>query len=441
MPPKIGVLLIGHPDYPNDIGLQFATEPVRALEARGMQVLFEPSPLTRPPAAREAGIRLAGQDPDGVIVFLGTWIECPTALQAIREIEHLPFAVWGYNMFPWQGKRESTGSFVAAAVLKGALGRMQYRPACIIGLPAEEHVVDRAAVFCRAAHAIKRLKRTRIALVGYAAMGMYPGTFDHVLMRRRIGPEVEQTDTYTLIRAAEAIPEEVVRATAEELRAKADVRAEDDRLLKSARLAAGLRQIVRDGAFDAVNVKCQYELSQQYGMTACIPVSLIADDGVVAGCEGDLVTTVTQCLLQYITGEVGCYGDILDLAGRRMLLSSCGFAPFSLCNPEGKVCICELGYPGFDGLISSCTLRRGPVTFARLVEGTQGDYRLNYGTGTGVETDLRQGRFPALEVELDGDPERLWETIASQHFALCYGDVSAEIEDACRWLGVATNRV
>jgi L-fucose isomerase-like protein len=124
-----------------------------------------------------------------------------------------------------------------------------------------------------------------------------------------------------------------------------------------------------------------------------------------------------------------------------MLLSSCGFAPFSLCNPEGKVCICELGYPGFDGLISSCTLRRGPVTFARLVEGTQGDYRLNYGTGTGVETDLRQGRFPALEVELDGDPERLWETIASQHFALCYGDVSAEIEDACRWLGVATNRV
>ena len=441
MPPKIGVLLIGHPDYPNDIGLQFASEAVKALEARGVQVLFEAVPLTGPLPAREAGIRLAAQDPDGVIVFLGTWIECPTALQAIREIEHLPFAVWGYNMFPWQGRRESTGSFVAAAVLKGALDRMQYRPAYILGLPAEEQAADRAAVFCRAAHAIKRLKRTRVALIGYAAMGMYPGTFDHVLMRRRIGPEVEQIDTYTLIRAAEALPEEAVRATAEELRAKAEVRAEEGRLLKSARLAAGLRQILRDGAFDAVNVKCQYELSQQYGMTACLPVSLVADDGIVAGCEGDLVTTVTQCLLQYISGEVGCYGDILDLTGSRMLLSSCGFAPFSLCNPEETACICELGHPGFDGLISSCTLRRGRVTFARLVEGSQGEYRLNYGTGTGVETDLRQGRFPALEVELDGDPDRLWRTIASQHFALCYGDVSAEIEDVCGWLGITTNRV
>jgi L-fucose isomerase-like protein len=318
---------------------------------------------------------------------------------------------------------------------------MQYRAAHVVGLPAEGQVADRAAAFCRAAHAIKRLRRTRVALIGYAAMGMYPGTFDHVLMRRHIGPEVEQIDTYTLIRVAEAVPEDTVRATAAELHTKAQVKVEENRLLKSARLAAGLRQLLREGAFDAVNVKCQYELSQQYGMTACIPVSLVADDGIVAGCEGDLVTTVTQCLLQYLTGEVGCYGDILDLNGNRMLLSSCGFAPFSLCDPDEQACICELGHPGFDGLISSCTLKRGRVTFARLVEGSSGEYRLNYGTGTGVETDLRQGRFPALEVELDGDPERLWQTIASQHFALGYGDMSAEIEDVCRWLGVQAVRI
>jgi len=441
MRPRIGMLLLGHPDYPNDIGLQFAQEAAQALRARGSDVLFEPVALTRPLEARAAGIRLAAQDPDGVVAFLGTWIECPTALQAIREVEHLPFAVWGYNMFPWQGKRESTGSFVAAAVLKGALERMQYRSATIVGLPSDPLAQERAAVFCRAAHAIKRLKRTRIALIGYAAMGMYPGTFDHALLRRYVGPEVEQIDTYTLVRAAEAATEETVHAAAEELRAKAEVRVEPERLLRAARLAAGLRTILREGAFDAVNVKCQYELSQQYGMTPCVPLSLVAEDGVVAGCEGDLLTTVTQCLLQYLTGEVAYYGDILDLNGDRMLLSSCGYAPFSLCNPGETPCICELGHPGFDGIISSFTLRRGSVTFARLVEGSCADRRVNYGTGTGVETDLRQGRFPALEVEIDGDPERLWETIASQHFALCYSDVSAEIEDVCRYLGINTNRI
>ena len=441
MQPRIGLLVIGHPDYQNDIGVQFAQQAVAQLRKRGVDLLFGPTSLTAPLAAREAAIALSAQDPDGVIVFLATWIECPTALQAIREVEHIPFAVWGYNMFPWQGRRESTGSFVAAAVLKGALDRMGYRPACVLGLPLEDGPADRAAAFCRAAHAAKRLKRTRLALIGYAAMGMYPGTVDHVLLRRHIGPEIDHLDTYTLVRAAEAASEEEVRKTADELRAKAEIAVSEDRLAKSARLAAGLRKVVREGQYDAVNVKCQYELSQQYGMTACVPISLIAEDGVVAACEGDVVITVTMCLLKYLTGQTVYYGDILDLQGDRMLLSSCGFAPFSLCNPGETPAIRELGHPGFDGLISSFTLRRGPVSFARLVEGSHGDYRLNYGTGVGVETDLRQGRFPGLEIEIDGSPEKLWQTMASQHFAMCYGDVTREIEDVCAWLNIEPVRV
>ena len=79
-----------------------------------------------------------------------------------------------------------------------------------------------------------------------------------------------------------------------------------------------------------------------------------------------------------------------------MLLSSCGFAPMSLAHEPDGATVRELGHPGFDGIICSCTLKRGKVTFARLVEG-RGDYRLVYGTGVGVETELRQGRFPAPE--------------------------------------------
>jgi hypothetical protein len=149
---------------------------------------------------------------------------------------------------------------------------------------------------------------------------------------------------------------------------------------------------------------------------------------------------VTQALLGLLTGQVAPYGDILDLQGSRMLLSSCGFAPFSLAH-EGDGCrVCEFGHPGFDGLICSFTLQRGPVTIARLAEGV-GDYRLLYATGTGIETDLRQGRFPALQIELDGDPQALLDNLASQHFALCYGDQSERLEDWCRIAGVAATRV
>jgi L-fucose isomerase-like protein len=184
-------------------------------------------------------------------------------------------------------------------------------------------------------------------------------------------------------------------------------------------------------------------------MTACLPMALLADSGLVASCEGDMMVLVSQALLGLLTGQVAPYGDILDLQGSRMLLSSCGFAPFSLAHeePPGKsagptdTCrVCEFGHPGFDGLICSFTLRRGPVTIARLSEGV-GDYRLLYATGTGAETELRQGRFPALQIELDGDPRALLDNLASQHFALCYGDQSERLEDWCRIVGVKATRV
>jgi len=425
MAPRIGFIIIGHADYQNDIGLHFATRAVEQLRGRGIDVVLDTTPHTAAIDAGEAARELIKRDCDGVIAFLGTWIECSTALAAIREFEHLPFAIWGFNMFEWEGKRDSTGSFVAVCVLKGALDRMEYRHKTLIGLPEDAVTIEAADAFCRAAHAVQALKRTRLGLVGYAAMAMYPGTFDHVLLRRRIGPEVVHFDSYSVINSAEQIDPARTHAAMAELAGGADIRATDERLAKSVNVGLALEDLCREHGLDALNVKCQYEFSQEYGMTACVPISMTADRGIVSACEGDCIITATMAMLHHLTDQVVAYGDILDLQGNQMLLSSCGFAPNT----------------GFDGLICSCTLQRGRVTFARLVEGSHGDYRLNYGTGTGVDTELRQGRFPALEVRLDGSPERLIQTMASQHFALCYGDITQSLEDLCRWLDIEPVRI
>ncbi len=441
MAPRIGFTIIGHPDYQNDIGEHFAKQAVAHLEAQGIDIVFDPVSHVDAVDAANAARELIKQDVDGVIAFLGTWIECSTAVAAIREFEHLPFAIWGFNMFQWEGMRNSTGSFVAVAVLKGALDRMEYNHKTIIGLPDDESAINHAVAFCNAAGAAQALKHTRLGLVGYAAMAMYPGTFDHVLLRRHIGPEVVHFDSYTVIEYAKQIPENETRKAMDEIFGIANVQATDDRLAKAVNVGLALKRICDENNLNALNVKCQYEFSQQYCMTACIPISMTADMGIVSACEGDVIITTTMALLHHLTGQVIYYGDILDLQDDQMLLSSCGFAPFSLKNEDDELLIQEFGHKGFDGLICSITLKRGPLTFARLVEGSHGDYRINYGTGTGVETALRQGRFPGLEVKLDGSPEKLIETMASQHFAICYGDVTESIEDLCRILNIEAVRI
>jgi L-fucose isomerase-like protein len=431
---------VGHPDYPNDIGLSFASLAADELRRRGLEIVADDAAVLDPLAARERGAQLAAAGLDGVIVWLGTWIEAATAVAAIREFEHLPLALWGFNMFDLDGKRESTGSFVAAAVLKGSLERMGYRLRTILGLPTDEAAVAAALTFARAAAAVRRLRHTRLGLVGYASMSMYPGTCDHALLRRLVGPELVHVDTYSLVRRAEAQPPEAVQALAEVLRAAAHVTVLPERLLKAARLTGALADLAADLHLDALNVKCQYELSQEWGMTACVPLSWLSDQGLVCACEGDVMASVTQCVLHHLTDQVVTYGDILDLQGDTMLLSSCGMAPLCLAHADPPPRICELDYPGFDGIICSCTLRRGKVTFARLVEGV-GSYRLVYGTGEGVDTELRQGRFPALQIRLDGSPQRLLGALASQHFALCWGDVGAGLEEVARLLGWEVERV
>lgn len=440
MSPRIAVLMVGHPDYPTSVGAAFGRQMRETLAAAGVDIVWHGEPVVDYLGAAQAAREVLRTEPEGVILFLATWIECSTALAAIRELEHLPFALWAIPMFESDGVRQSTGSFVAACALRPALVRMGYRPKLFVGFPEDPSTLAAARSFCYAAHCTERLKRTRLGLVGYSAMSIYPGTFDHVLLRRYVGPEVVHFDTYTLVTAADSVGDEAIAETEALVRASCDIETEQHRLRKACRLAIAASDLVSRHHLHAVNVKCQYELSQQYGMTACVPMAVLAGRGVVASCEGDVMVTVTQVMLHYLSNQVTTYGDVLELRGAEMLLSSCGFAPFSLADPSSPRAIRELDYPGFDGIICSFVLQPGPVTFARLAEG-KGDYTLVYGLGQGVQTDLRQGRFPALRVVIEGQPDTLMDHLPSQHLALCPGHLAQELDDACRILGIKAIRI
>jgi L-fucose isomerase-like protein len=44
--------------------------------------------------------------------------------------------------------------------------------------------------------------------------------------------------------------------------------------------------------------------------------------------------------------------------------------------------------------------------------------------------------MPALDIKLDGSIEKMIDNFAGQHYALCYGDLSKEIEEISRILGI-----
>ena len=96
MNPKVAFLVIGHKDYQYNLGLKFAKDAVKRLRENGIDIVFYGKSLNEMIDAQNEAKKIIREDIDGVIIFLGTWVECSTAMAAVRMIEYLPFLIWGF---------------------------------------------------------------------------------------------------------------------------------------------------------------------------------------------------------------------------------------------------------------------------------------------------------------------------------------------------------
>lgn len=439
---KTGLLYLGHPDY---VGRE------TDLILKDIQKALAPLPLictgqnavACTEAEAVAGVnRLLGEENCcAVILVLASWLECPVAMAALKELRGRPCMFWGFPPTQVEGETVSTGAYVSATMISGVVNRLHLPCPMVYTGWQEEETIRRIENFSRAAAAMDALFYDKIGLFGYTSMSIYTGTFDHVLMRWRIGPEVEQLDTYSLIRAAEAVPSQEIDEAIARLKGCACLKndVQPDMLKKTMAIYCALRRFCRERKWQAVNVKCQYELSKEYKAVPCVALSLLAEDGITASCEGDILNTVSMLLLQHLSGQTVWYGDSLTCSGNVLQFSPCGFLPLSMsCGTPNIQKFME--HPGFTGIQVSGVLRPEKVTYLRLVEDI-GSYHIIYGTGMGRETTPRGGCMPALNVELDGSIENLNRHYAGQHFALLYGDWAEQIALFAQLMGIPAHRM
>jgi L-fucose isomerase-like protein len=440
---RIGFVSVGHPDYIDDLVLGQTKKAIDGITRAGYcPVVFGGGPVADHRAAMAAGKYLAAGDVSGVVLFLASWVECPTVMSALREVEHLPLCLWGFPMCEQNGKLESTGSYVSFAMIKGVLDRAGYRYIPVLGDVEDGKTKQKIACFCRAASAAAKLKRSRVGLVGYTSMSIYTGTFDHLFMRLKVGPEIEQIDSYTLLNTAESKTAEEKQKVIEYYKEAANIHGEvgGDALLRSAGIYLASEELIKDRALDALNIKCQYEFSKEYKMVPCVPLSLLADLGFVTSCEGDILNTVSMLILNLLTGQTVTYGDCMNHSGNTVKFSSCGFLPFSMGEPGGALIRNFMPHPGFSGIQCSFALRPEKVTLIRLVE-DRCSYHILYFTGMGEKTELRGGYMPALDVKLNGDVSELVKNYSGQHYAICYGDASEQIEMLSEIMGIRAIKI
>jgi L-fucose isomerase-like protein len=154
-------------------------------------------------------------------------------------------------------------------------------------------------------------------------------------------------------------------------------------------------------------------------------MSMLSDELIPCSCEADVNGTITQMILQSISGEPAFGTDLVSIDDERdaLVIWHCGLAPLSMADPDrpkGVTLHSNRKLP----LLFEFTLKPGPVTIARLSEAS-GDYMLVIGKGEIIRgpksfsgtSGLLQFNRPAREV-LDIIVSKGLE----HHISITYGD-------------------
>lgn len=170
------------------------------------------------------------------------------------------------------------------------------------------------------------LRSTRIGMVGRPSDWLVASMPDADTVREVWGPQVVEIPLSELEAEIDSTPDEDGAPGAAALVGGADAIAEPshEELTDVARVHAALSAIVERHALDAVTVRC-FDLVLDRQTTGCFALSALTDAGVIAGCEGDLVSTIGLLWSSLLTGEVPWMANpaALDEGANTLKLAHC----------------------------------------------------------------------------------------------------------------------
>ncbi len=97
-------------------------------------------------------------------------------------------------------------------------------------------------------------------------------------------------------------------------------------LTETAKISELLTDAMKKFQLDAITVEC-FPLVQRHGVTACLPLAKLNDEGIPAGCEGDITAIIGMILGKELTGTVPWIANVNKVTNEGCLFSHCTIAP------------------------------------------------------------------------------------------------------------------
>lgn len=187
-------------------------------------------------------------------------------------------------------------------------------------------IVKRLFILYNNFRAQRALSGRRIGVIGAPSGWLIASNVDFLLAKRRweveyINVPIERVYEYYALTSEDEVGEEAA-VLAEKALACREASPED--LLKAMKLHAAIRKLVREERLDALTLSC-FRVIDQVGTTGCLALALLNDEGIIAGCEGDLQAVFTMMVAKTLTGQAPFMGNpsLVNVRNNELVLSHC----------------------------------------------------------------------------------------------------------------------
>jgi hypothetical protein len=204
-------------------------------------------------------------------------------------------------------------------------------------------------------------------------------------------------------------------------------------------LAEIFRDYLREAKTDALTIgSCMHAVMPVSETTACMPLSLLNDQGYLALCEADFQSIPAGVLLHYISGKPVFMGNGSFPYAGEVLLSHCT-APSKMDGQHEEPVRIVTHYESDFGAAPKVEMRSGQEV--TVLDPDFAGKRILGFTGKITATPFYPMCRTQLEIAVKGDIVKLRDELQGWHWMLCYGDHLQEIEYAVRKAGLKWEQV
>ena len=372
-------------------------------------------------SVKEAAKKLNGIDFDVLVVCVATWSEDHHLLD-FTAFHDVPMVI---RAFP----HRETGSLCCAHQIGAVFTELGRKYEFVFGEADSEACAEQTKQIASAYALSNSMKKMKTGSIGGRVKGMTEISYDEFDIKQKLGARVVNIDEQELIESVSAVNDEEADRTLKLFKNRPyKFSSKESDLRESIKYYVGLKKLVSEYDLNCLAVKCY----TKYMGKVCVGYSLLAEEGIMCACEGDVTNSLSMQMLYELSEKPINNTDLLYLDEKQntILYAHCGSSGYAIADGEVEIAPVRLAE---NGCCSLFTAIPGKVTLINIV-GHGDAFRISTKTGDAVRCGMEFPGNPVV-VRYDKAVSQINNEIMRQgvghHWMVGYGNHASIIEKFC----------